>query len=127
MTYFAVNCVRGYVLLSLIIFWCTGYVYRVNSKRKADDPEKRDFHPIAIPLSLIWPILLLIMVSLFILRALAYGVFLILFTIAMVLIRKPFLVKLLLKAETKIGTMFLKVNTFLIRAFFPQAKPNGIK
>ena len=120
MTPFLVNCIKGYFLISLIILACTGYVYRVNSKRTADDPEKRDYHPASIPMSFAWPLLLLASASLFILRALAYGVFLVLFTIALVVIRKPFLFIWLEKLATKIGTMFLKANTFLIRAFSPQ-------
>ena len=105
---------------------CTGFVYRVNANRTADDPVKRVYHPAAIPMCLAWPIFVLIQVLLFTLKALAYGVFLILFTVALVVIRKPFLFTWLNKMATKIGTMFLKANTFLIRAFFPQTKPRAI-
>jgi len=125
-TSYAVNCFKGYILLSLIILLCTGYVYRVNSKRAADDPQKRDYHPAAIPMSLAWPVFALARILLFSLKALIYGVFLILFAAALVVIRKPFLFIWLNKAVTKIGTLFLKANTFLIRAFFPQTNPNTI-
>lgn len=125
-TSYAVSCFKGYILLSLIILLCTGYVYRVNSKRAADDPQKRDYHPAAIPMSLAWPVFALARVLLFSLKALIYGVFLILFAAALVVIRKPFLFIWLNKAVTKIGTLFLKANTFLIRAFFPQTNPNTI-
>ncbi len=122
----AVSCFKGYILLSLIILMCTGYVYRVNSKRAADDPAKRVYHPAAIPMCLAWPIFVLVQILLFILKALAYGVFLILFAVALVVIRKPFLFILLNKAATRIGTLFLKANTFLIRAFFPQTTPRTV-
>lgn len=105
---------------------CTGYVYRVNSKRAADDPEKRDYPLSAVTLTILWPFLVLVVAFLFILKALAYGLFLILFTIALVVIRKPFIVKWLIKIATKIGTMFLKANTFLIRAFFPPTRSHPI-
>jgi len=126
LTYFATNCFKGYILISLVILSCTGYVYRVNSKRTADDPKKRDYHPAAIPMSLAWPLYLLGWFILFILRALAYGVFLILFTFALVVIRKPFLFIWLDKMATKIGTIFLKANTFLIRTFFPRTNPGTV-
>lgn len=116
-------CFVGYLLISLVIYLCAGYVYRVNARRKADDPEKRDYHPAAVPLSLGWPLLVPLMVILFVLRALAYGVFLILFTVGLVVIRKPFLLVWLMKAATKIGTMLLNANTFLIRRFIPESKP----
>lgn len=116
-------CFVGYLLISLVIYLCAGYVYRVNARRKADDPEKRDYHPAAVPLSLGWPLLVPLMVIFFVLRALAYGAFLILFTVGLVVIRKPFLLVWLMKAATKIGTMLLDANTFLIRRFFPESKP----
>lgn len=123
---YASYCFYSYILLSLIIFLCTGYVYRVNSKRAADDPEKRDYPLSAVTLTILWPFLVLVVAFLFILKALAYGLFLILFTIALVVIRKPFIVKWLIKIATKIGTMFLKANTFLIRAFFPPTRSHPI-
>lgn len=126
LTYFATNCFKGYILISLLILLCTGFVYRVNSKRTADDPQKRDYHPAAIPMSLAWPLFAVARVLLFILKALAYGVVLILFTVALLVIRKPFLFVWLNKAATKIGTMFLRANTFLIRAFFPRMNPGTI-
>lgn len=117
-------CFVGYLLISLGIYLCAGYVYRVNARRKAEDPEKRDYHPAAVPLSLAsWPLLVPMMIILFVLRALAYGVFLVLFTVTLVVIRKPFLLVWLMKAATKIGTMLLSANTFLIRVFFPKPKP----
>lgn len=124
MSAYARYCVNGYILLSLIIVLCTGYVYRVNLRRKADDPEKRNYHPAAIPLTLLWPIFLLVTASLYILKALAYGIFLILFTVALVVIRKPFIIKLMLKLAAKIGAIFLKANTFIIQAFLPKPQPN---
>ena len=117
-TKFAYYCLISYIVLSLIILICTGYVYRVNAKRTVDDPLKRDYPPAAVPLAVTWPLYALFWTALFILKALAYGVFLIFFTLSLVFIRKPIIFKWLDKAATKIGTFFLKVNTFLIRSFF---------
>lgn len=119
------KCIVGYLLISLLVILCTGYVYRVNSKRKADNPEKRDYPPAAVLLSLGWPLIILIWAVFFVLRALAYGFFLLLFTVALVIIRKPFLVVWLMKAATKIGTALLEANTFLIRLVFPKPQPSA--
>ncbi|MCK6538763.1 MAG: hypothetical protein L6Q26_01795 [Anaerolineales bacterium] len=70
-----------------------------------------------------WFLLVPMMVIYFVLRALAYGLFLVLFTVALVVFRKPFLLVWLMKAATKIGTLLLEANTFLIRLFFPKPKP----
>lgn len=113
----------AYILFSLIFFLCAGYVYRVDSRRDADDPDKKDYSFSAVTLTFIWPILLLAMIVYFILRALAYGSFLILFTVFLIFVRKPRLIIWLLKVATKIGTLFLKVNTYLIRIFFPATRP----
>jgi hypothetical protein len=123
LTFYAGHFLRAYILFSLVVFLCTGYVYRVNSRRKADDPEKRDYPFSAVTLTLAWPVLLLAMAVFFILRALAYGLFLILFTVVLIFARKPIILTWLIKTATKIGTLFLKVNTYLIRIFFPATRP----
>jgi hypothetical protein len=107
---------RGYILLSLILWAFAGYAHRINADRSADDPEKRDYHPAAVFLAPItWPLFLFGWLSLFVIRAFLYGVFLFLFTIALVVIRKPFLLIWLEKVARKVGGMLLKANTFLIR------------
>lgn len=113
----------AYILFSLVFFLCAGYVYRVNSKRNDDDPGKRDYPFSAVTLTVIWPILLVGMVVYFIVRALLYGIFLVLFTVALFVIRKPFLIIWLMKAVNWTGLKLLKANTFLVRLIFPQPKP----
>ena len=127
MTLFAFYCIIGYFLISLIIILCAGYMYRVNSQRSADDPEKRDYSIGAVMISPItWPLFILASVFIFVLKALAYGVLLVLFTVLLVTFRKPFIFKWLEKVANKIGTISLKANTFLIRLFFPPARPRPI-
>jgi len=110
-------------VLSLIFFGFAGYTYRVNSKRTADDSTKKDYHPAAIFLTPLWPVFLFASISLFILRAMAYSIFLVLFTIGLVVFRKPFILTWLSKIALKIGDKLLQANTLLVRLFLPQWKP----
>ena len=120
MLFFYVNyCCPVFILLSLIVWACAGYSYRVNAKRPADDPKKRDFHPAAIILApFIWPFLLFAWIVFFMSKTLLYGVFLILFTIALLAFRKPFLLMWLDKIARKVGDKLLEANTFLIKITF---------
>lgn len=97
---------------------CAVYAYYVNSRRAADDPKRKNYHPIAIFLTPITflPILILY-VSFFLLRALTYGVFLVVFIFALIFIRKPFILEALRKIATWIGDRLLEANTMLIRFF----------
>lgn len=122
-TKFAYYCLISYFVLSLIILICTGYVYRVNAKRTTDDPQKRDYPPLAVPMSIGWPVIVLLLFLSFIVRAVLYGIFLVLFTVVLVAFRKPFLLRWLMKIVNWTGNAFLKANTFLIRLVFPKPNP----
>src|SRR5574342_72960 len=112
-------CGPAYILLSLILWAFAGHAYRVNAKRAADDPKKRDFPRNAVSLApFTWPIFLFCWVLLFVIKALLYGVFLVLFTIALLAIRKPFLVILLERLASYIGNKLLEANAFLLRMAF---------
>lgn len=118
LTAYTSNCCQGYILLSLILWAFAGYAYRVNTRRSADDPKKRDFHPTAVFLAPItWPLFVLGFISLFILKAILYGIFLVVLTIALVVVRKPFIFVWLDKIATKVGNMLLEANTQLIKIF----------
>jgi hypothetical protein len=119
MLFFYVNyCCPGFILLSLIVCALAGYSYRVNAKRPDEDPKKRNFHPTAIFLAPItWPLLLFGYISLFIIKALAYGVFLILFTIALLVFQKSS-IPWLENTAAWIGEKLLEANTFLMRMAF---------
>lgn len=111
-------CCPGFILLSLIIWALAGYSYRVNAKRPADDPGKRDFNPAAIYLAPItWPLFLFGYISLLIVKALTYGVFLILFTGALLVFQQSSL-PWLDNTAAWIGDKLLEANTFLIRMAF---------
>ena len=111
-----ISCLQSYFWLSLFLWAFAGYAYRVNAKRPADDPKKRDFHPFAIflaPITL--PLFVFGFISLFLLKAILYGIFLVLLTLALVVVRKPFIFIWLDKIATKIGNMLLEANTQLIK------------
>jgi hypothetical protein len=122
-----VKCIKSYILISLILWGFAGYVYRVNSKRAVDDPLKKDFHPAAVFLTPLWPFLAIIWVLTFILRAVFYGIILILFTIGLVIIRKPFILIWLIKLANKVGNKLLQANMLLIRVLFPQQKTETVE
>ena len=116
------NCISLPVLFLLL---CMGYAYRVNARREADDPKRRDYYPGAILLALFtWPLLIFASISLFILRAVVYGIFLVLFSITLVAIRKPFLLIWLNKIFNWIGDKLLTANTFIIKLVFGELKKN---
>ena len=119
------NCIKGYFLISVILWGCTGLVYRVNSKLKPDDPSRKDMHPAAIFLTPLWPVYIVFGAIIFILRATLYVFGLILFTIGLVFIRKPFILIWLSKIASKLGNKLMKINMFLFRMVFPQQKPQA--
>ena len=116
---------NGFVLLTVFMLICAGYAYRVNARLAQDDPKKRDFHIGAIFLAPItWILFLLASITIFILRVVFYILFLILFAVAVLAFRKPFLFVWLDKIATKIGNKLLEANTFLIKAAFGKSIKN---
>lgn len=112
-------CCTSYILLSVVLSLFAAYAYIVNLKRPADDSQKKKYHFSGIfVLPLFWPLLLVGWVIVFFLKALHFGLFLVLFTLAMVFIRKPFWLVWLEKLAAKIGGMLLDVNSALIEATF---------
>lgn len=108
----------GMLIVSLLVAVCAIYAYSVNSRRPDDDPQKRNYHLIAIILAPItFPLFIVFSLSIFIMRVLTYGIFLILFTVALIAFRKPFLLAWLRKAATTIGDALLEANTLLIKLF----------
>jgi hypothetical protein len=104
---------------------CALYAFRVNARLPSDNPRKRNFKVGAILLAPItWPFFLLASITVFILRALVYTVFLVLFAFALLAIRKPFLLVWLHKTATRIGDKLLEANSFLIKAFWSRKFEN---
>jgi hypothetical protein len=89
--------------------------YQANARRPAKDPKKRDYHPMAILLvPFLFPFYYLGLISLFIAGAILYGAFLLVFTILLLTIRKPFLLIWWYKLSTKVGEPLLMIGTYLI-------------
>lgn len=120
-------CCNGVLLLIAIVIVCALYAYHVDSKRPGDDPKKKNYHPLAILLAPItFPLFVVFYISIFILRVITYGVFMVLFIAAMIFLRKPFILEWLKKNATTIGDLLLETNTLLIRLFLrPWADSRG--
>jgi len=106
------------VIITLVVYICARYAYRVNERRPEDDPHKLKVKKSAVSLAVLtWPFIPFAFIMIFVLRVLFYLIFLCLFTIALLAFRKPFLFAWLEKTATKIGNRLLELNTFLINAF----------
>jgi hypothetical protein len=122
--YYSNYLLSGILLLTLILYLCALYAYYLNAQRAADDPKKLDI-PFGVVLlaPITWPLLLIGFISLFIIKVLIYSVFLVLFTITLLVIRKPILFDWLKKAAAWIGEKLLQANLLLVRlAFGRQSK-----
>jgi hypothetical protein len=116
-------CCGGYVLLSIILWGFARHAHRVNAKRAAGDPERKEFHPAAVHFApFIWFPLLIVYVFVFVIRGLLYGIFLVIFTVALVVIRKPFILIWLDRIARKVGNKLLEADTLLANLLFPQWK-----
>jgi hypothetical protein len=116
--FWTINC----VIIQAFIIFSAFYAYRTNAKRAPDDPEKKDYPPYAPWLApIILPLLILFNIPVFILFALAFGFFLVFFPFALLLFRKPFLIKWILKQALKVGNWVLRINSKLLKAagFYP--------
>jgi hypothetical protein len=109
----------GYFLLTLILYACAGYAYRVNALRATNDPNRRKIPVAAVLLGpIMWPVLLFGVISIFLIKVLVYSIFLILFAIALIVIRKPLLITWLKNAAVWIGDRLLEANTLLLKLVF---------
>jgi hypothetical protein len=109
----------GMLIVTLLLAVCAVQAYLVNSQRSDDDPEKKDY-PLGalIFTSLTWPLFLIAFIFLFLIRALSYGFFLILFTIFLIIIpRESSEPTWLEKTAAKIAETLLEANTLLIKLF----------
>jgi hypothetical protein len=125
--YFKYICI-GALLVSLAVSVFTMYAYSVNSQRTPDDPEKRAYRPSALVFVFFtWPILLPVLLSLFLLRVLFYGTFVIIFiTILLLIPREASEPTLLERKMARIGEALLDANTVLIKLMLrPWAEEPG--
>ena len=110
-----------------VIMACTAYAYRVNSQRADDDPQKQDFDLFAILLApFTFPLLLVLGIFIFILKALLFTLVLVLFMLALIGARDPFILRWLGRMAVAFGNRLLAINTMLIKLFWkPKAAGSG--
>lgn len=109
----------GSLLFMFLTVACAGYAHRVNARRADDDPKKRDFHPLAVLLAPItFPFFVIFFTFIFVLRAVLFGVILILFALALIGAREPFIFRWLYRMAIPIGNRLLAANTTLIKWFW---------
>jgi hypothetical protein len=109
----------------LIVFAIAVYAYGVDSRRQANDPKKRNYHPLAIFLvPVLLPIILPLVVLVFISTVLLYAGFLLVFAILLLTLRRPFLFEWLHKFAIFMGDPLLRLNSSLIRLPFKLIYPN---
>lgn len=119
-------CCSTYILLSILLWIFAGYAYIVDSMRPAGDPQKKNYNFNAIFLAPIsWPLLLSGWFVVLVLRALLFGIFLVVFTLALIFIRKPFWLIWLDKIAIKIGGKLLDINSTLINLAFGKSPSNA--
>ncbi len=113
------RCLYGGIFLyTFLTIGCAGYAYLVNARYPADDPRKQDYYPAAILLApFTLPIFVALSILIFIMKAILYGLLLILFIAALIFVREPFIFKWLHKGAVYIGNKLLDANTTLIKLF----------
>lgn len=109
----------GFLLISLLVGLCVVYAYSIDSQRSNEDSEKKNYPPGAILFSLFtWPIFLIAFISLLVLRALFYALFLILFIASLFIVPPQYAEPTWLdRIAARIGGKLLDANTLLIRLF----------
>ena len=120
------NLCLASLTIPLIIVACMLYAYMVNAQRPADDPEKKDYELGAIFIApFTFPFLIALSIVVFIVRAILFAIYLVALTIALVAIRKPFIIAWLQKLALRIGEPLMKINTELFRLAWVQWNPQS--
>lgn len=109
-------CTGVLLLMALALAWAM-IAYYVNSRRSADHPQKKNYHPLAVILvPITFPIVVILSISFLILRVLTYGMFLAFFILALIFLPRPS-AQDFYKRGTSIGDKLLEINTLLVRFF----------
>jgi len=109
----------GILLISMLVGICVVYAYSIDSQRSENDSEKKNYPPVAIFFAfLTWQIFLIAFISLFVLRAVFYALFLILFIASLFIVPPQYSEPTWLeRVAARIGAKLLDANTLLIRLF----------
>ena len=105
------------ILTYLIPTFCAFYVYRVNSKRKDDDPKKKNYPPISPWLSpFAFPIMILVSLFFLLVESFLGAIILVIFPISLILFRKfPEPEGFPIKWIQKLGRAMLKFNLEMLK------------
>ena len=123
--YYPLETAACIMVCFLIVFVIAVYAYGVDSRRPANDPKKRNFHPFAVLLvPILLPLILPLVVLLFIGTILLYAGFLLIFAFLLLTLRRPFLFEWLHKFAVFVGDPLLRLNSYLIRLPFKLLFPN---
>ena len=113
-----VYCGWGILLISILAWLSSGYAYLANRQEAPDDRSRRDYDLGAVFLAPItWPFFFVAGIMFTILKAVFFGFFLLVFSLAVAVIRKPFFWPWIEPVLSRIGRSLLEANTFLIRLF----------
>ena len=111
-------CFAGCIVISLILWLFAGYTYLLNQRYAHDDPERRDFKLGAVFLAPItWPFLLVAWLAVTFIKAMLFGILLVIFALAAILIRKPFFWSKVEPIITRVGRALLRANSHFLGLF----------
>jgi hypothetical protein len=103
----------------LFIVWGSVlYTYQYNQKLPDTDPGKKEFSfwaGVIAPLTL--PLFISSYIIVFVITSIAFGCFLVMFPVLLLMIRKPFLFEWLRKGALFLGHWLFKLNGLLLRPF----------
>ena len=115
----------GTCCLTILIVWgMSAFTHLYNKRLPEGDEEKRNYHPkawLVVPITMpLWAIFAIVSAVLY---SLIFGLLLIVFTLALILVRKLFLFQWLKEISLKVGRFFLKINTRLLNLAWPVSVP----
>lgn len=118
------KCFLSFFVIVLLVAFTA---YRINERRAPEDPRKRYYHPGAILLA---PFIAIVVIPLaiaaFILAALLYAVFILVFSIMLVTLRRPFLFIWWNRFSTLVGEPLLRIGTSLILLPLRMVRPRPV-
>lgn len=120
------QCGGSCCLGGMVIWAMSAFTYFYHKRLHDGHEEKKIYHPyawVAVPFTLpLWAVAAILSAILY---AVFFGLLLIVFSLALVAIRKPFLFKWLKETALSVGGFFLKINTQLLNWVWPMPAPTA--
>ena len=112
------DCLTGFIVISVILGLCAGYAYLLNQRYGYSDSERGNYKLGAVFLApFTWPFLLVAGLILTVVKAILFGILLVIFTLAAILFRKPFFWPMVEPLIIRIGRKLLGANTRFLDLF----------